>query len=58
MKTKVFGAAVFAALAAGVLVALRRFAPELAERAMNRCHEMMGHLAEECPPQQAVQEEV
>ena len=57
MKTKVFGTAVFAALAAGVVVALRRFGPELAERGMNKCHEMMGHLAEEYPPKQAVQEE-
>lgn len=32
MNTKVFGAAVFAALAAGVVVALRRFGPEPAGR--------------------------
>jgi len=57
MKTKVFGTAVFAALAAGVVVALRRFGPELAERGMNKCHEMLGHRVEEYPPKQAVQEE-
>jgi hypothetical protein len=42
MKKIIIGAAVFAA---GV-AALRRFAPALHERAMNKCHQMMSNCGE------------
>lgn len=42
MKKMIIGAAV---LAAG-LAALRRFAPAIHERAMNKCHQMMGKCQE------------
>jgi hypothetical protein len=44
MKKIIFGAAV----AAGAVATLRRFAPALHERAMTKCHEMMSHHG--CPP--------
>ncbi len=42
MKKVIIGAAVFAA---GV-AALRRFAPAIHARAMNKCHQMMGKCQE------------
>jgi hypothetical protein len=42
MKKMITGAAVFAA----GLAALRRFAPAIHERAMNKCHQMMGKCGE------------
>ncbi len=42
MKKVIIGAAVFAAAAA----ALRRFAPAIHERAMSKCHQMMGKCGE------------
>ena len=42
MKKVIIGAAVFAA----GLAALRRFAPALHARAMNKCHQMMGKCQE------------
>ena len=42
MKKVIIGAAVFAA----GLAALRRFAPALHARAMNKCHQMMGKCGE------------
>lgn len=42
MKKMIIGAAVFAA----ALVALRRFGPAIHQRAMNKCHQMMGKCQE------------
>ena len=42
MKKIIIGAAVFAAAAA----ALRRFAPAIQQRAMSKCHQMMGKCQE------------
>jgi hypothetical protein len=44
MKKIIFGAAVVA----GAVASLRRFAPALHERAMRKCHDMMRHQG--CPP--------
>jgi hypothetical protein len=44
MKKIIVGAAVVV----GAVATLRRFAPELHERAMKKCHEMMSHQG--CPP--------
>lgn len=52
---KVLGTVVSSALVAVGVVALRRFGPGLAERGMNKCHELMGHMSEGCPPGQTVQ---
>lgn len=53
---KIFGAAVFATVAAVAVVGLRRFGPTLAERGMKKCHEMMGrHMSQEHPPKQTAQ---
>jgi hypothetical protein len=54
MNGKVLGAAVFAASAAVVVVALRRFGPALAERGMKKCHEMMRRMSQEYPHERAV----
>lgn len=42
MKKVIIGAAVFGA----GLAALRRFAPAIHERAMSKCHQMMGKCGE------------
>ena len=42
MKKVIIGAAVFAAALAGA----RRFGPTLAERGMNKCHQMMSKCQE------------
>ena len=42
MKKVIIAAAVFA----GALVAARRFGPAIAQRAMNKCHQMMSKCGE------------
>lgn len=42
MKKMIIGAAVFVA----ALAAARRFGPALAQRGMNKCHQMMGKCQE------------
>ena len=46
MKKVIIGAAVSAAVFAAGLAALRRFGPAIHERAMNKCHQMMGKCQE------------
>ena len=55
MKARFIGTAVFAAVTAVLVVAFRRVGPRLAERGMEKCHEMMTRMGKECPPGQSAQ---
>lgn len=55
MKATFMRTAVVAAVTAVLVVAFRRVGPGLAERGMNRCHEMMTRMGKECPPGQSAQ---
>ena len=46
MKKIIIGAAISAAVSAAALITLRRFAPAIHERAMKKCHQMMGKCQE------------
>ena len=53
-KKKVLCAAAFVASAAAAGAGVRRFGPTLAERGMKQCQQM-GHMSQECPPEETVQ---
>ena len=49
MKKAIIGTGL-AAVSTVVIVAVRRFGPDLAERGIRKCHEMMARITEQSEP--------
>jgi hypothetical protein len=50
MKKAIIGTTGLAAVSTVVIVAVRRFGPDLAERGIRKCHEMMARITEQSEP--------
>lgn len=55
MKKAIERTTVLAAVSAVGFVALRRFGPDLAQRGMQKCHEMMDRVSEQGTSERAAQ---